>query len=589
MRAINLYLSLFVLASFLSVGIADRVITELYVSQTSTYTNTYCGADTSVACKTILDAFYSFGNSTVGNVGNTPLIIYVLPGAYVNPKNIEYNLSGYNVTIQAYRPNTVTLIGDSSSAIPFYTSFAAASISVSFVGINFSEWKKTFLFLSSENSIEVNFSGCTFANSSAQGIIYITTVSGGSSVVNMNNITVENNRGYSLLYLIGVSLNVNGVSFRNNADFSLFTTHYSRIVIDSSNFTNNNLNQLVDGILVFANGYLKLTNSIFTNNYGASLLYGYSQPQVFIENSSFLNNYAFNYVGNVYVSRGSLSVSGCTFTNNYAYQAGGAIYSEGSEFILVSSSFDNNFAFSGMAIYQLQSSISITDCTFAYSNVSEHDNISANMLMLDSTNAILQNVSMNLSAHGSDIESSFKMLQCSQSTLNLEKSTIVVADSQYPELGCESCQLTLSLSPIYTCTSSSSGSTSGASGDSSYSGSYSSSGSSSTSSGSYSTSSGSYTTSSGSYSTTSYSTTSSGSYSTTSSSNSQSSSSNENSFSPNVNFNEAYYITLIVLLSFFGGLLFIALLIILCCACRKRKDGYKEIPSTASTETPTPI
>ena len=161
---------------------------------------------------------------------------------------------------------------------------------------------------------------------------------------------------YSLLtvYGEGVVLNVDGCEFRNNTAFNgavITISHGASANVDNSKFENNNaiLMQSTAGAIHVYDGYLTVSNSEFINNSacdGGAIYVNYpGTADIF--NSTFRDNKAYNTTlvyggGGAVYNRGVTYIENCSFLENYADLYGGAIYISSGELKVVKSLFENN-------------------------------------------------------------------------------------------------------------------------------------------------------------------------------------------------------------------------------------------------------
>ena len=111
---------------------------------------------------------------------------------------------------------------------------------------------------------------------------------------------------------------------------------------------------------------IKATNVVFMNFTTASITATLSNSQVYLDNCTFLNNHV--YSGVINIKSGSLEIVNSLFMNNYAEQYGGAIYVRESKFICRNLEIINSTSKMGGAITSLYSNLNLTNLTARNNN-----------------------------------------------------------------------------------------------------------------------------------------------------------------------------------------------------------------------------
>ncbi len=157
-------------------------------------------------------------------------------------------------------------------------------------------------------------------------------------------------------------------TFTNNTSYHYGGAVSAAVLLDISNSTFSQNNATDHGGAISVWGEVQINNSRFIDNLGdvgvvfiycqtskANIIsseflgntvnqYGalYVTSNVFIRNSTFVNNTALKDNGGVVLSFQNLTVENSTFINNYASGAGGALYNAGEDLIVKNSTFINN-------------------------------------------------------------------------------------------------------------------------------------------------------------------------------------------------------------------------------------------------------
>ena len=189
--------------------------------------------------------------------------------------------------------------------------------------------------------------------------------------INVNNLTIIGQSSSKTI--------INGNAFRlsSNGDLSITSLTLNNFTVDSSknlkvldvNFENNNINGSGGAISINSNSeYVLLNNATFRNNYanqGGAIYINSRTSKIEIVNSTFINNTALNYGGAI-CSEFALSVkiTSSSFVNNTALRGfGGAIFTNQSDINITNTHFTSSKAYSGGALYDNNSNLTITGIT----------------------------------------------------------------------------------------------------------------------------------------------------------------------------------------------------------------------------------
>ena len=144
---------------------------------------------------------------------------------------------------------------------------------------------------------------------------------------------------------------------------------WGNLSVSNSNFTNNNAEVAAAIFDYFINGSVTITGSNFINNTQKTLGTLYFTTNVFIKNSTFANNRAYDGIGGAIVSEQNLTVLNSIFTNNSAdrswgYSVGGAIASYGENLNVDDSVFADSHVMRGGAIANFAKNAEIRNSIF---------------------------------------------------------------------------------------------------------------------------------------------------------------------------------------------------------------------------------
>ena len=111
-----------------------------------------------------------------------------------------------------------------------------------------------------------------------------------------------------------------------------------------------------------SNSIINATNVIFKDSMKSSISTSFSETEVYIDNSTFLNNHAYSGAA-ININKGSLEIINSLFINNHAEQYGGAIYIRESKFICRNLEIINSTSKMGGAITALSTTLNLTNLT----------------------------------------------------------------------------------------------------------------------------------------------------------------------------------------------------------------------------------
>ena len=288
--------------------------------------------------------------------------------------------------------NTVLLLNDTTSAKLTKASFFSNTMSWYFSGVQMGTviqaWRSSFA-----------ITNCTFANSTAGGMIFamassfstvsctfIDTMAAAAGVIGANqssfNITDCNFDNSIAYYAGGITValeslfNVNRNStFTNNvaaSSIGVIATSGSSFTVSHSNFTNNVAND-TDGVIATYESSFSITTSNFYNNsvYSGGVISTGINTSFDINESNFTDNDVIYGGAVIHSLNSSFSTNKCTFTDSGASLGSGVVFILGSSSTINLSTFSSNRGLFGGAIYNFQSSLTISSSNFNDNSASE--------------------------------------------------------------------------------------------------------------------------------------------------------------------------------------------------------------------------
>ena len=159
-------------------------------------------------------------------------------------------------------------------------------------------------------------------------------------------------------------------------DYAGAMSLWGNLSVVNSNFTKNSA-QYAGAIFDHSpSSTVSITHSSFTDNTQKSHGVLYIENNAFVDDSSFINNHAYDGVGGAIVSNQNLTVSNSVFTNNtvvrsWGYSVGGAIINYGQNLNVENSIFTDNRAHSGGAIISFSGNTTVDSSTFKNNSAEE--------------------------------------------------------------------------------------------------------------------------------------------------------------------------------------------------------------------------
>ncbi|WP_455645647.1 C1 family peptidase [Methanosphaera sp.] len=288
-----------------------------------------------------------------------------------------------------------------------------------------------------------NITGCDVGNG---GIIFESR-----SKINMKNCILKDNKGgdtSNLIVSFYCQMILNNTQFENNIveNRGIYCVN-NEIEIYDSQFNNNSA--LRTPVLYLCESNATINNTTFINNSAYDLggaIYA-NNSYLIVTNSEFINNSArvggaivmHNGTGNMYdftETFYNITIINTTFINNAAEYDGGAIYDVYSNLLIESSTFTNNSARKGGAIYADDSNILIRNSSFTNNTATKYGGaISVNEINITTQYTIFDN---NTAEYALDIYSPNAREIKFNSTWSDEYETSVILDlikeSEIPEI-----------------------------------------------------------------------------------------------------------------------------------------------------------
>ncbi|KAF2076142.1 hypothetical protein CYY_002549 [Polysphondylium violaceum] len=442
-----IYFTILLLVALICGTSSEVTTTTLIVDPASTSTSVQCGLSAADACPRIIEAYYSFLNSTVAKTNPAdsqfpPLVIELVPGDYSkNTYTGNINFYGFDVTIQPYQNQKVVYsgvnTGNSATMFSFSQSGKVLPSLVNIYNITFDKLNCALMNGQMYTPLTVNFENVTISNSqyTSSQLIFFTSYSTNQTVVTFTNTAFDGCSG-GLILVQGVYLGFYRSAITNtNGGQPISAYSYATLNITDSLFFKNNVPS-ANAIIFLNSGNLHLVGTTIQDNNGVAI-WGTESVTVTIQTSYILRNTGSN-IGAIRVDQSSsLDIQNSTINQNSG-NYGGAIYSSASPVTMANCIVYNNLASQGMAIYISGSDLSVTNTSIMYSNDGSSQYTLQNMIYAYNAQVTFTNSSLNLGSQG--VVNYFTLIDCTQSTI-ISYSTNVTTMG-HDAMSCSSCTTT---------------------------------------------------------------------------------------------------------------------------------------------------
>ncbi|KAF2076139.1 hypothetical protein CYY_002546 [Polysphondylium violaceum] len=415
--------------------------TTLYVNPSSTLNSTNCGFTVATACPTMFDAIVVFNNTVILNLNTTnmstypPLVLQLFSGDYFNKTSPSVNqtlpLTGYNITIEPYPGQQVTLDGSNKKTL-FLDISGEGTVTNTNININnleFELWGDLIFFNQDVNQCNISFVNCLITRSEGQNPVILFISSSPYTSLSL----INTNYTDSLSPFVSVtqtSLTITGCVLTENTPYgSLITATSSSVVISNSVFSNNTV---TDAVVYSNSGTVGISQCNFESNSGNPL--NLQSTTATIDSTIFNSNQDSNY--GVVSSSGSLVVTNSRFMNNQA-QYGAGIYSTYSSLTIRSCIFSDNNGVYGNAIYASNyNGFTLEDSqlsqTATQGQYSSQDDL---IYLYNIYSGVITNNSITVGYYG--VPYSYAAISCSSSSIVYQGASVSTAG--HPTMKCYQC------------------------------------------------------------------------------------------------------------------------------------------------------